>query len=200
MEGFQDGIIEFTPEEMKTCQTQIDNISSIITNMSGMIDADKDIDTVDIQQIELNHLLKQIIGGLKAQFDNKTVELELLSHKKVWIRTDQYKLSQVIYNILTNAYKFTNTHGKVTVGYKEEGENLSIIIQDTGIGITEEDQLKIFDAYFRGKNSSNAMGDGIGLYVAKENLNKINGQIHLESEPGIGSKFIVTVPVAFYIN
>jgi len=194
LEGLEDGIIRFTPEEIRTCEAQIDNISSIITNMSSMIDADKDIDTVNIGQLELNQMLKQIVGGLKVQFDKKAVDLQLLSHEKVSVKTDQHKLSQVIYNILTNAYKYTNSGGRVTVDYKQACDEISIVIEDTGSGIKEEDRVKIFDAYFKGSNSVNTTGDGIGLYVAKENLKKINGQIDVESEPGVGSKFIIRIP------
>jgi len=194
LEGLEDGIIRFTPEEIRTCEAQIDNIASIITNMSGMIDADKDIDTVNIGQLELNQMLKQIVGGLKVQFDKKAVDLQLLSHEKVLVKTDQHKLSQVIYNILTNAYKYTNSGGRVTVDYKLAGDEISIAIEDTGSGIKEEDRLKIFDAYFKGSNSVSTTGDGIGLYVAKENLKKINGQIDVESELGVGSKFTIRIP------
>lgn len=193
LEGFEDGVITMTPEEIKTCETQIENITSIITNMSGMIDADKDIDTVKIEQFELNQLLKQIIGGLRVQFDKKSIDLQLLSHQKISLKTDQYKLSQCIYNILTNAYKFTEPNGKVTIEYKASGTEITIEIADTGSGIAEEDKKRLFDAYFRGKNSTNTIGEGIGLYVVKENLNKINGKIEVESEIGKGSKFIIKI-------
>jgi len=194
LEGFQDGIIQLTPDEIKTCEVQIDNITSIITNMSGMIDAEKDIDSIKVEQVELNTLLKQIVGGLKIQFEKKGIELQLLSNDKVLLITDRYKLSQVIYNILTNAYKFTDSSGNVSVEYKKIEDNIEISIEDSGIGISKEEQYKIFDAYYRGKNSVNSTGDGIGLYVARENMMKIHGQINVESEPSRGSKFIITIP------
>lgn len=194
LEGFEDGVINMTFEEIRTCEIQIENITSIITNMSGMIDADKDIDSVKIEQFELSHLLKQIIGGLKVQFDKKSIELHLLSQQKITMKTDQYKLSQCIYNILTNAYKFTEPNGKVTIEYKESEEEVTIEIADTGTGITQEDKKRLFDAYYRGMNSANTIGEGIGLYVVKENLNKINGKIEVESVIGKGSKFIITIP------
>ena len=193
LEGFEDGIISMTPEEIRTCEVQIENITSIITNMSGVIDADKDISSVKIEQFELNHILKQIIGGLRIQFDKKAIELILLSQQKITMETDQYKLSQCIYNILTNAYKFTEPNGKVTIEYKEVGDELFIEIQDTGAGITQEDKKRLFEAYYRGKNSNNTIGEGIGLYVVKENLNKINGKIEVESVIGKGSKFIIKI-------
>lgn len=194
LEGFQDGVIQLTPDEIKTCEVQIDNITSIITNMSGMIDAEKDIDSIKIEQVELNPLLKQIVGGLKIQFEKKGIELELLNNEKLVLDTDRYKLSQVIYNLFTNAYKFTDTRGKVTVEYKKTEDNIEVSIMDSGVGISKEEQSKIFDAYYRGKNSVDSTGDGIGLYIAKENMMKIHGEIKVQSAPGKGSKFTIIIP------
>ena len=194
LEGFQDGVIKFTPDEIKTCELQIDNITSIITNMSGMIDAEKDIDSTEFDQIELYQMLKQIIGGLKMQFDKKGIDIQLLSQDKFNLSTDRYKLSQAVYNLLTNAYKFTGSRGKVTVDYGEFQDGVRIIIEDTGTGIRREEQSKIFDAYYRGSNSDDYSGEGIGLYVVKQNIAKIGGNIEVESEPGKGSRFVIWLP------
>lgn len=194
LEGFQDGVIKFTPDEIKTCESQIDNITSIITNMSGMIDAEKDIDSTEFDQIELNQMLKQIIGGLKMQFDKKGIEIQLLSQHKLSLNTDRYKLSQAVYNLLTNAYKFTGSRGKVTVDYGEFQDGVRIIIEDTGTGIRREEQSKIFDAYYRGSNSDDYSGEGIGLYVAMQNIERIGGSLEVESEPGKGSRFVIWLP------
>ena len=113
LEGFEDGILSMTPEEIRTCEAQIDSLTSIITNMSAMIDTERDTELVQIEDVEINQLLKQIIGALKLQFGKKQIELVLLSHNKLSVRTDRYKLSQSIYNLLTNAYKFTEPNGKV---------------------------------------------------------------------------------------
>ncbi|MFA9424079.1 MAG: sensor histidine kinase, partial [Sedimentibacter sp.] len=195
LEGFEDGIIDMTPEEIKTCENQIENITLIITNMSGMLDADKEIDQVKYEEFELNQLLKQVVGGLKVQFDKKNIELKLTSDKKIVMNTDKYKLSQSIYNILTNAYKFTEKNGKVTLSYGIIKEEIVISIEDTGIGMNSEDKKHIFDAYYKGSNSSKSTGEGLGLYIVKENLDKINGTIDVVSELGAGSKFTITIPM-----
>jgi signal transduction histidine kinase len=197
LEGFSDGVIRFTPEEVKTCDAQIENLTSIIANMSGLIDAEREIDTVNIEQIELSALIKQIIAGLKAQFDKKGVALTAATQKKIVVRTDPYKLSQAVYNLLTNAYKFTGSGGSVSVDYRLEGGAISISVRDTGAGIPADEQQQIFDAYYRGRNSAHTSGDGIGLYIVKENLRKIGGSVGLQSKPGEGSTFILRIPVEY---
>jgi len=193
LEGFEDGIISMTPQEIKTCENQIDNITLIIANMSSMIDAEKDYESVKYEEFELYQLLHQIVGGLKAQFDKKNIELNILSNDKAIVKTDKYKLSQSIYNIITNAYKFTKPGGKVDINYEVSENKLTIIIEDTGIGMSNSDKKHIFEAYYRGNNSADSSGDGIGLYIAKENLDKINGTIEVISEVGAGSKFVIRV-------
>ncbi len=195
LEGFQDGIIQFTPEEVKTCESQIDNLSSIITNMSGLIDAEKDIGVLHMANVDIHALIRQIVTGLKAQFDQKSVGLETVGHSRISAYTDPYRLSQTIYNLLTNAYKFTPSGGRVTIAYEAIGEELVISVQDTGIGIPPEDQAQVFEAYYRGNNAVHTSGEGIGLYLAKENLQQIGGKIELVSKPGHGSTFVIRLPL-----
>ena len=195
LEGFQDGIIRFTPEEVKTCETQIDNLSSIITNMSGLIDAEKDVGELHMTNVDLSVLVRQIVAGLKAQFDQKSVELAALNHNKITVHTDPYLLSQAVYNLLTNAYKFTPSGGRVTIAYEVIDRALVISVRDTGVGIPAEEQARVFEAYYRGKNAVHTSGEGIGLYLVKENLQQIGGKIELESAPGKGSTFRISIPV-----
>jgi signal transduction histidine kinase len=196
LEGFQDGIIRFTPEEVKTCETQIDNLSSIITNMSGLIDAEKDVGELHMTNVDLSMLVRQIVAGLKAQFDQKSVELAALNHNRMMVHTDPYLLSQAIYNLLTNAYKFTPSGGRVTIAYEVIDRALVISVRDTGVGIPAEEQARVFEAYYRGKNAVHTSGEGIGLYLVKENLQQIGGKIELESAPGKGSTFRIFIPVS----
>ena len=72
---------------------------------------------------------------------------------------------------------------------------VSIYIRDSGIGIAKEDIPHLFEAYYRGKNAEKVSGDGLGLYVVKENLEQMGGTIAVHSDPGLGSEFILTIPV-----
>jgi signal transduction histidine kinase len=193
LEGMEDGVIEMTPDEIRICEAQIENIASIISNMSGMIDAEKYDDSIKLEEFELNSLIRQIIGGLQMQFEKKKIELVFIEESKININTDKYKLSQAIYNILTNAYKYTDIGGKVIITCKAMAASIQITIEDNGPGIKKEEQAKIFDAYYRSSSFTDKEGEGIGLYVAKENIMKINGTLKVESELNEGSKFIISI-------
>jgi len=194
LEGIEDGVIELTPEEIKICENQIENITNIITNMSSMIDAEKEFDTNKKEKINISLLLRQIVSGLRAQYEKKEIELDLIGNEKINIFTDPYKLSQAIYNILTNAYKYTNPGGRVQINYQLVKDEVLITIEDNGIGISKEDQNKIFEAYYRSDYVLNSDGEGIGLYVAMENMKSINGKLSVSSELNKGSKFTLHLP------
>lgn len=195
IEAIEDGIIEVDENELKICQNQINDIKSIISNMSSMIDAGIEMDEVKVEKFDLYPLLKQIQQGLMAQFRKKQIQLVLTSDEKVTMISDKYKLSQSIYNILTNAYKYTNEKGWVKIAYHVAGEKLILKIQDSGIGIRENEIHKIFDAYYRSAAAPGTKGDGLGLYIVKENIGSIGGEVKIESELGVGSTFFLEIPL-----
>jgi len=197
IEAIEDGVIELTNSELEICQNQISNITSIISNMSGMIDANKEVEEINIEEVDIEKLLNQIISGLMPQFNKKSVKLDIISNSGLKIQTDKYKLSQSIFNLLTNAYKYTMPLGAVSISYFVIDQILVLKIQDTGIGITKEDQKKIFNAYFRGDTNLSTTGDGIGLYIVRENITKLGGCIEVHSELDIGSTFKIELPVKY---
>lgn len=195
VEAIEDGIIEGDQEEMEVIYNEIENISSIISNLSGMIDAQKETDQLNLESVDLSSLMNQIVTGLKGQFDKKQISLNFNSKKNITIVTDRYKLSQILYNLLTNAYKYTEEKGQVHISCGLQDDKISIEISDTGIGISSNDQEKIFNAYYRSSDVVKTQGDGIGLYLVKENIEILNGEVTVKSQLGEGSTFTITLPI-----
>lgn len=190
LEAMQDGVLQLTPDVMQACETQVEQLSSIITNMRQMLDAEQESRPLHIETFDFSPFVRRIFSGLQLQFERKQVKLRLLNQNKFMLKTDPYLLSQCIYNLLTNAYKFTEPGGNVSVSYESSGKDFFVRIRDSGVGICEEDQAHLFDAYYKGSNTSRS-GDGLGLYVVKQNLERLNGRITVESAPGHGSSFII---------
>jgi signal transduction histidine kinase/ligand-binding sensor domain-containing protein/DNA-binding response OmpR family regulator len=115
---------------------------------------------------------------------------------------DADKIEKIIHNLLSNAFKYTPSEGKIIVkliavetNTDHETEMLQITVEDTGIGINEEFKSKIFERFFQiDTNEEQISGTGIGLALTQELIAIYGGKISLESEPGIGSKFIVSLP------
>jgi signal transduction histidine kinase/ligand-binding sensor domain-containing protein/DNA-binding response OmpR family regulator len=114
---------------------------------------------------------------------------------------DQEKLSRIMYNLLSNAFKFTPEQGRIGVDLKvvtqEEKQFLEIRVSDSGIGIPAEDQPKVFDRFFQHNLPSHIVngGSGIGLSITREFVKLHDGTIHVESEVGVGSTFIILMPL-----
>jgi len=193
IEGVEDHMIEMTPEVIATLENQIEQVTTIISNMSRMIDAEKESDDLSIEKFEIHDLIKKIISGLSVQFEKKRIALSCDNNEKVMLSTDKHKLSQVIYNLLTNAYKFTDENGQVRINYKKVVKNseefIEITIEDTGVGINSADIIHIFDAYYQLDETYD--GEGIGLFVVKENMTMLGGTISATSKVGVGTKFTI---------
>ena len=194
VEAIEDGVIQISKEELTLFQDQIDHLNNILSNMSTLIDAEKENEVLTVESVDIQNLLNQIILGIRSQFDKKGIELKMIGNTKVNLLTDPYKLSQVIYNLLTNAYKYTEK-GHVEISVKDDQDHLTIAISDTGIGIEPSDIKNIFNAYYRSTSVTKIPGEGIGLYVVKENLKQLGGTIDVQSTPGKGSTFTLTLPI-----
>jgi signal transduction histidine kinase/ligand-binding sensor domain-containing protein/DNA-binding response OmpR family regulator len=125
---------------------------------------------------------------------------------ETWI--DKEKMENVVYNLLANAFKFTSPGGKITLKVNsftlEEDLFLTISVTDTGIGISPEQIERLFDRFYQVTESKNHKysGTGIGLSLVKSLVEIMYGKVEVKSEPGIGSEFIVTIPVnkQFFAN
>nr|WP_321498453.1 PAS domain S-box protein [uncultured Methanolobus sp.] len=113
------------------------------------------------------------------------------------ITADVDKFREILYNLIENALKFTPEEGNIIVVMNRRDDDLEVSVQDTGIGIAEEDRERIFDAFVQvdGSNTRRYGGAGLGLVLVREYLKMHNGCIRVESETGKGSKFIFKIPV-----
>jgi signal transduction histidine kinase len=114
------------------------------------------------------------------------------------VRGDVRRLKQAMFNLLSNATKFTPDGGSITVEARKNGTELLISVSDTGIGITPEEQKKIFREFYQvsGGIQNKNPGTGLGLAITKNIVEKHGGRIWVESEgPNKGSRFIFTLPI-----
>ena len=149
-------------------------------------------------KINIAKLLEEEVMIFKAEADQKKISLDLALEKSLGdITADEDKIRQVIENLLSNSLKYTRAQGKIMIKAKRSGNELWIEIQDTGIGIKAQDQIKIFDAFYhlhktglRGEDST-----GIGLGVTKKIIEAHGGEISVMSEEGKGASFLIKLPV-----
>jgi CheY-like chemotaxis protein/anti-sigma regulatory factor (Ser/Thr protein kinase) len=149
--------------------------------------------------------VSRLVNGLKQTFqpiaNDKKVEfvVEVAPEAPSELETDSQRLEQVLKNLLSNAFKFTE-EGEVRLAIRKAGDNkVALSVTDTGIGIGEEQQQSIFEAFQQadGTISRKYGGTGLGLSISRELLRLLGGTIHLKSKPGQGSQFTVTIPVTY---
>ena len=135
------------------------------------------------------------VGDFQLTAERKQIKLHLDiaafkgSHEVV---ADKEKIARVIFNLLSNALKYTPAGGDIFVSLKDEGEKLRLDVRDTGKGIEKEETDKIFERFFQAKGA--ASGTGIGLALVKSFVELHHGEVWVESELGKGSDFIVEIP------
>ncbi len=113
-------------------------------------------------------------------------------------RADTQKLRQVVVNLLSNAVKFTDRGGRVKVAAAGDGAQVTVRVRDTGIGIPADKLEAIFDPFVqvRADLTRTAEGTGLGLAISRDLARGMGGDLRVESEPGRGSTFILTLPAA----
>lgn len=140
---------------------------------------------------EVSHSFTDIAGAKNINF-NFTTDIESLQ-----ISFDPDKLERILFNLLSNAFKFTPEHGNIQVIVSMQQQYVSIQVKDSGIGIPAEDQEKIFERFFQHDVPGSILnqGSGIGLAISKEFVRLHQGTISVTSEPGKGTCFTVMFPV-----
>jgi signal transduction histidine kinase len=108
---------------------------------------------------------------------------------------DERKVKQILFNLLSNAVKFTPSGGKVTLAARAADEQVVISVHDTGVGISAEDQEKIFEEFYQVGNSRTQEGTGLGLALTRRLVELHHGRLTVESESGVGSTFTATLPL-----
>jgi signal transduction histidine kinase len=147
-----------------------------------------------IEPLDLHSLINDIIKSL-SHFDNAlnvSIENEVASGSIIW--ADSYRLRVILNNLITNAIKYADLSKErpyVKISLTHESEYYHIKIMDNGIGIKEEHVQKVFDMFYRA--SSTSKGSGLGLYIVKESVDKMKGQINVQSEYGKGSVFSLKI-------
>ncbi len=188
---------------------QLELIHRNARRLLNLINQLLDFRKLEVQEIKFNPSEGDVIRFIKDtaySFTDLSEKKNIAFSFNTWVDSlemifDQDKLEKILFNLLSNAFKFTPENGAVSVNIdvKNEGDLrwLDIRVKDTGIGISPENQEKIFERFFQNDvpRSMVNQGTGIGLSIVKEFVRSFNGTVRVESEPNKGSTFIVELPV-----
>ena len=154
--------------------------------------------TLDLEEVNVSSLIEEILSAMKPLFEERSLSVKLRIEPGVPILySDPGKIKQVVVNLLSDAVKFTKEGGiLIQVKNRSRENRVEMAIQDTGIGIRKEELPKIFDAFHQvdGAATREFGGVGLGLAIVKEMMERLQGDITVESDYGTGSTFTVYLP------
>lgn len=197
MEAIIDGVWEMTPERLGSCYEEVVRLSKLVKNLEQLNRMENDVPDIQKSLFNIGTLVSGLVESFKPQFGEKEILIRDAINNDVEIIADRDQISQVVVNLLSNAFKYTDAGGKVFVEVDRDKKNAYIKIRDTGVGISEQDLSHIFDRFYRGDKSRSREtgGSGIGLTITKALVDAHGGTIRVNSEINKGSEFIVTLPL-----
>jgi signal transduction histidine kinase len=151
---------------------------------------------IDLKPFDLEKMLKRAPSAIQAITYEKSIQVDVNIQPGLgWINGDETRIKQVIYNLLSNATKFTEEGKKIGIDATINNDNFIITVWDEGKGIAENDLKKIFNPFeqVKGSNVSKERGTGLGLAITKKLLEMHNGTITVTSQLGVGSRFIISL-------
>jgi two-component system phosphate regulon sensor histidine kinase PhoR len=176
---------------------QTERLQRLIDNLLNLSRIEAGVVNVNKAPRSLNELLEEASNVLQPAATHKNIQLVTeLSPLYLGVLADRDTLLQAAINLVSNALKYTPDGGRVTIRSRLDGDNVVFEVQDTGVGLSPEDRLKVFEKFYRVKKDQQmASGTGLGLPLVKHIVEDVHaGKIEVESELGQGSTFRIILP------
>lgn len=162
-----------------------------------IIESSKSSDSNDIiTPINLANLLEKIVGDYHIIIQEKNLQLSINGPKDLTFNSKVELFTAICKNLIENAVHYTSSQGKINIRFYKEDNELILSVEDTGIGISQQEQERIFERFYRidKARARNSGGNGLGLAIVKDYSEILGGQVKIDSYPGLGSTFTVYLP------
>ena len=194
----QDSVpVEMYKEFLQDINSEVDRMTMIVNDLLTLVKLDqRDMPRI-VKQIDLNKLIEDVLKRLYPLAEVKDIDLLYEDMRKVSIAADEMRLSLALSNLVENGIKYTPTGGMVKLIIDADHQNAFVTIQDTGIGIAEEELGKIFTRFYRVDKTRDrdTGGTGLGLSITHSTVLLHNGAIRVTSKEGEGTTFVVRLPL-----
>ncbi|HXH30333.1 MAG TPA: ATP-binding protein [Bacteriovoracaceae bacterium] len=179
-------VFDISTKQIERLIVLIDDLLDVSRIEAGKLSLNREV-------VDISSLINEVVDRVGEQFLSAKCPIEVETGDSFTIYGDQFRIEQVVVNLLTNALKYGK--GKpVRVSVKSLPEGIRISVHDFGLGIAKENHAMVFERFERAVSHNNISGLGLGLYITKQIVVAHGGQIHLESELGKGSTFYVDLP------
>lgn len=196
LEGLAGKYDKKTQEHLLKIMASVQRLDILVIELLDVSRLEQGRMKFDLQPCNISDLVKQSISSFQDQAAAKDLKLmEKIPAKLPQVFIDPERLRQVTDNLIGNAVKYTEKGG-IEVSYRVEDGCLLTIVKDSGIGMSEGDRKNLFSKFYRIKNEKTAdiPGTGLGLWLAREIVRKMDGDIIVNSQVGVGSEFVIKLP------
>ncbi|KUO73759.1 MAG: histidine kinase [Desulfosporosinus sp. BRH_c37] len=197
IEAFQDGVLPADQENLSSIHEEIDRLVDLSSDLKDLNVAEMGALKLSLEPVNLNHLLEKVIHSLHPLIQEKELTLNLNAQEEPMTTSgDERLLTRLFYNLVHNAYQYTENGGLVSVTLTQTSNVTEVRILNTGIGISEEDLPFIFERFYRTDKSRTREtgGTGIGLALVHQITALHQGTITVQSKFGQETEFIVKLP------
>ncbi len=194
---------ERTKEYLGIAGNELSRLSLLVDKVLKLSMFEKQETELKYEEFDVLQLTKDVIASMGLQFEKAKARVQLESiGDRFMINADQLHITSILYNLLDNALKYSNSHPEINIKVSCKENTCTISVQDNGIGIPAQYKDKIFEKFFRvpTDNKHNIKGYGLGLSYVAHIVQQHSGTITLHSEPGKGSEFIIKLPITHEEN
>lgn len=184
-----------TQKHIKRIKTSVKGLTDILNDFLSSDKLESQMVEVNNIEIDVNTYFNDLAEELQTiTKDNQTIKTTISTDKNS-IESDPNILRNIIFNLISNAIKYSNEGQDILLNIYIQNNQMTINIIDFGMGIPKDDQKKLFNRFFRAKNAQNHKGTGLGLNIVKSYLGLLKGNINFESQENKGTKFTVEIPI-----
>ena len=197
LDGTADDSPEARREYYRIMMRQTDRLERLIMDLLNVSQIESGTLVMDIQPIDVTQLVSDQVAEFREQFSARTITLHSGTGPTL-IKGDPFRVQQVVSNLLSNALKYSPADQPVEVSVLAIGEEGTVSVRDHGPGVLLPDPERVFDRFYRAENGvdPNAGGTGLGLYIARQLIEAMEGRLWLVSRPTEGSTFSFSLPRA----
>lgn len=177
---------------VKTIILATNRLTNLIDNILKLNKLENSELSLNIEKFCLTDSLTNSVLTFEDVIDEKNIEL-VCEFDDVYLKSSEAYLEIVWNNLISNAVKFTQSGGKITVSLKKQGNSAVVSVSDTGIGISEETGTRIFEKFYQADTSHSEQGNGLGLALVKKVIDVLGGDISVSSKVNVGTTFTVTL-------
>lgn len=174
---------------------RVDGMHKLIRDLLDLTQIESGRRTRSLAPVDLTAVARSAVEAVQVEAAARNISLQIETPEAISINADSREMEMLFNNLVSNAVKYNRDGGRVDLTLARDGETVSISVADTGIGMSSEEVARLFGEFVRIKNekTNHILGSGLGLSIVKKLVQLYNGDVKVESQPDVGTKFTVTL-------